>query len=233
MKISILALTVATVFVQTSWCAPTGAVDSDPVAVSTIVPPVPSATPVVAAPAPPPVRKFTPEEQEEIESDLQGMEDRAVLEDMVQNGWPRQEAEMVLGLFDAVDTMTDDDIANPEEYDAVDEIRNSMSQLLSRVGYEYDDATENIGGVSNGRKVFSRVMAPASAEAAAPHAYTRQSMTDVVHGLTNLVRSASKLAPFLGNPALAQYAKMLTTAADMIETVVRSTKNFIGATPRI
>lgn len=232
MKISILALTLATVFIQTSWCAPAGASDSDPVAVSTIVPPVPSATPAVSVAAPPPpVRSFTPEEHEEIESELQGMEDRAVLEDMVENGWPREEAEMVLGLFDAVDTMTNDDLADPEEYDTVDELRNSMSQLLSRVGYEYDDARGNIGGAS-GRKVFSRVMAPASAEAATPPAYSRQSMMDVVRGLTNLVRTASKLGPFLGNPALAHYAKILTSAADMIETVVRHTKNFIAA-PRI
>ncbi|KAI8342500.1 hypothetical protein BC941DRAFT_466169 [Chlamydoabsidia padenii] len=226
MKFSIVALSVATVFIQSA-CAAPASISEAPVAEMTSVPPVPSATPSasVSSVAPPAPTPLSAEEQEELEYDLQGMEDQAVLEDMVQNGWPRHEAEMVLGLFDAVDTMTGDLDHPEEEFETVDSLRDGMSQWLSRVGYEYDQVSPN----SN--KVFSRVMVPASAEAANPMPYSPQSMLEVVHGLVNLAKSATKLGPFLGNPALAQYGKLITSAADMIESAVRTAKSLIA--PRV
>ncbi|ORZ09485.1 hypothetical protein BCR42DRAFT_423511 [Absidia repens] len=156
------------------------------------------------------ISKIDPNEMESI---YQEMEEDALLADMVENGWPEAQAQMILSLSDIVESLTEvpeEDEKNKKVVTAFDKIRNNMHQLLADAGLEFHSAPAADGG-----RTLSRVMTTQKA-------YSPKTVVTVVHGLVNLMRTASKFTAMLGNPVFSQYGMMISSVMQMLENMLGS-----------
>jgi hypothetical protein len=135
-----------------------------------------------------------------------------IVSDMIQEGWPEEQADAVVSLFDAVDALTDLPPRDEEDSDEIrffDNLRVDVSQLLAQVGYGYKS-------VGARQRVISRL---ADETTPPPHA-RKETMIHVLHELVSLVRSANVFVGLLDNPTLSEYSDMLLNAAQLIERLV-------------
>lgn len=135
-----------------------------------------------------------------------------IITDMIEAGWPKEQADAIVSLFDAVDGLTDLPPRDEEDSDEAlyfDNLRVDVSQLLAQAGYGYKS-------VGARQRVISRL-----AEEATPSPWARrEAMIRALHELVSLVRSANTFIGLLNNPTLSEYSRMLVNAAEMIERLV-------------
>ncbi|CAO3595537.1 unnamed protein product [Absidia cylindrospora] len=151
------------------------------------------------------ISKIDPNEMESI---YQEMEEDALLADMVENGWPEGQAQMILSLADIVESLTEvpeEDEQNEKVVSTFDNVRDNMRELLADAGLEFHSAADG--------RTLSRVMTTKKA-------YSPKTVVTVVHGLVNLMRTASKFTAMLGNPTFSQYGMMISSAIQMLENML-------------
>jgi hypothetical protein len=221
MKFSLVVFSVATIFAHSVIAAPAPSAVPAPAGNATVAAPTASAVaqpeqvePVKLETGQIDITKIDPEELETI---YQELEEDALLEDMMQSGWPEAQAQMVLSLSDIVDSLTEvpeEDEENQELVSSLDNVRNNMRQLLSAAGLEFHSMD------ANGR-ALSRMTTTKKA-------YSPKTVVTVVHGLVNLMRTASKFTAMLGNPTFSQYGMMISSAVQMIENLLGSGKDLVS-----
>ncbi|CAO3595738.1 unnamed protein product [Absidia cylindrospora] len=226
MKFTILILSLSAIFISSAWTAPT---KSGSASASF------SVKHAIATPRTYPVALERQEQKSPIEMNdiLNVVADDSLLDDMVQGGWSEEQAEVMMGLLDAVDAMTDFPALsegtnssvedNQETFARFNTLRADMSQLLAQAGYQY----KTIGAR---RRVLTRLdtaappTAPTEIEKATFHI---PNMSHILHGIVSLIRSANEISKLLNNKTLEDYTEALLETAEMVEKVLTFPKGSI------
>ncbi|KAI8339336.1 hypothetical protein BC941DRAFT_490175 [Chlamydoabsidia padenii] len=134
-----------------------------------------------------------------------------MVSDLVTDGWPQDQADIIVSLFDAVDALADVPERDEEDSDEVryfDNLRVDLSQLLAQAGYAYTS-------VGARHRVISRL-----ADTPVSGASRRDTMIHVLHEVVSLVHSANLFIGMLDNPTLSEFGSILLDAAQMVEKLV-------------
>ncbi|ORZ05832.1 hypothetical protein BCR42DRAFT_427845 [Absidia repens] len=222
MKFTTLILSLSAAFIPSVWTAPAQSVSASASL---------SAKRATGTPRTYPISLEKQEQKDPIEMNdiLNVVADNSLLSDMVQGGWSEEQAELVMSLLDAVDAMTEFPILsegtnssvedNQEAFARFNALRADMNQLLAQAGYQYKT-------IGSRRRVLTRLdtsFAPNAAVAATEIEETGFHIPDIsqiVHGIVSLIRSANEFTKLLNNPRLEDYTEAILDTAEMVEKIL-------------